>query len=95
MIWSGLCMEAIWLHLVRKNLLSVPSIDETVMARVNRRLLGGPALYFVAIVISLTVPGGTEIAFGIYIVTLVYYVVVSSVGRIMWRIGGTPSPQRP
>jgi uncharacterized membrane protein len=85
LIASGLCMEAIWLHIVRKKLLTVDNVDERIMARVNRRLMGGPALYLVAILISLAIPRGTEIAFAIYIVTLAYYVVIGGIGRSLWE----------
>lgn len=87
LIASGLCMQGIWMYSVRRKLLVVDVVDERVMASVNRRLLGGPALYFTAIVVSLIIPGGAEIAVGIYVVTLVYYVVVSSLGRgSPWRL---------
>ncbi len=90
LIASGICMEAIWLYSVKRRLLVVDGLDERIMARVNRRLMGGPLLYFAAILVSLIIPRGTEIAVGIYIVTLVYYVVISSTGRgQVWRM-----PQR-
>lgn len=86
LIASGVSMEAIWLYIVRRNLITVGGIDERVMARVNRRLMGGPALYLVAVLVSLIVPGGTEVAVAIYVVTLVYYVAVSSLQRNpLWR----------
>ena len=86
LIASGLCMQAIWLFAVRRKLLIVDVLDERVMASVNRRLLGGPGLYLLAIIVSLLVPGGTRIAVGIYVATLVYYVAVSSIDRLQpWR----------
>jgi uncharacterized membrane protein len=81
LIASGLCLEAIWLYIVRNRMLTVESVDEKVMAAVNRRLLGGPVLYFAAILISLLLPYGNTIAVGIYIITLVYYVLVGSLRR--------------
>jgi uncharacterized membrane protein len=90
LIVSGICMQGIWVYSVKGRLLVVEGLDERIMAKVNRRLLGGPILYFVAILMSLVIPGGTEVAVGIYVVTLVYYVVVSSLGRHQpWM-----SPQR-
>jgi uncharacterized membrane protein len=94
LIASGICMEAIWLHIVRGKLLTIESVDEKVMARVNRRLLGGPVLYCVAILASVIIPGGTEIAVAIYIITLAYYVLVGSFGRAMWVQTGRSPPQR-
>ena len=89
LIASGLSMEAIWLHTVRAKLLVVDGVNERTMASVNRRLLGGPALYLVAIFISLVVPEGTEVAVVIYIATLLYYVGVSSLPRRpIWRLQG-------
>jgi uncharacterized membrane protein len=86
LIASGLCMQAIWLLAVRRKLLIVDVLDERVMASVNRRLLGGPGLYLLAIIISLIVPGGTRVAVGIYVAALVYYVAVSSIDRLQpWR----------
>lgn len=84
LIASGLCMQGIWLYSVRRKLLVAGGLDERIMARVNRRLTGGPVLYFAAILVSLIIPGGAEIAVGIYVVTLVYYVAVSSLGRPVW-----------
>lgn len=88
LIASGLCMEALWLYAVKTNLLSVTP-DERVMARVNRRLMGGPVLYIVAILASLVIPRGPEVAVGIYVLTLAYYVGVSSSSR------GLPGRFRP
>lgn len=86
LIASGLCMEGMWLQMVKHKLMTVDSVDEALMARVNRRLLGGPALYLVAIFASLILPDGPEIAVAIYVVTLVYYVAVSSLGKSpLWR----------
>lgn len=86
LIASGISLEAIWIHLVRSKLLTVENVDEKVIARVNRRLMGGPALYCLAILVSLLVPGGTEFAVGLYIITLTYYVIVGSLGRSrVWR----------
>lgn len=86
LIASGLCMQALWMYSVRKKLLVVDEVNEKVMARVNRRLTGGPLLYLVAIIVSLIIPGGEEIAVAIYVVTLIYYVAVSSLDRSSpWR----------
>ncbi|MDG7005884.1 MAG: hypothetical protein JRM86_03010 [Nitrososphaerota archaeon] len=51
------------------------------MARVNRRLMGGPATYFVAILPSFLAPRGSAVAVGICVATLAYYVVVGSGSR--------------
>jgi uncharacterized membrane protein len=94
LIASGLSMHLIWLSAVRRKLLIVDVVDENVMARVNRRLLGGPALYLTAIAVSLIVPEGTRIAVGIYVATLAYYVAVSSLGRHQpWRFQGQGTAQ--
>jgi len=85
LIAAGLAMEAVWLHIVRRKLLTVDNVDERVMARVNRRLMGGPVLYFVAILASLAIPGGSEIAVAVYIITLAYYVIVGGIGRTLWE----------
>jgi uncharacterized membrane protein len=86
LIACGLCIEGIWLRMVAGKLMTVDGLDERLTARVNRRLLGGPVLYSLAIVVSFVFPEGTEIAVAIYIVTLVYYVAVSSLGKNpLWR----------
>ena len=64
-------------------------LDERLMARAKRVgwLTGGPLLHFVAIVVSLKITGGAGIAVGIYLVTLIYYVALSSLGRSgRWRL---------
>lgn len=81
LIASGVCMQGIWLYSVKNKLLVVDGLDEKVMTRINRRLTGGPILYLAAIVVSLIIPEGSVIAVGIYVVTLVYYVAISSLGR--------------
>jgi len=81
LIASGITMQVMWQYAYTRKLMIVDNLDERVMARVNRRLLGGPVLYLVAILFSLAVPDGTEIAVGIYVLTLAYYVSVSSLGR--------------
>lgn len=97
LIASGLFMQGIWFYSVRKKLLmGGDALDEKIMVRVNRRLLGGPGLYFLAILTSLILPRGTEIAVGIYVITLIYYVIVSSLGTTLPRLlrqAGPPEKQ--
>ncbi len=79
LIATGLSTQGIWLYATRRGLLSFGKIDEKIMNRVNRRLTGGPIIYFIAILISYF-SGVPQIAFAIYVVALVFYVLLSSFG---------------
>ncbi|MDG6925001.1 MAG: DUF1211 domain-containing protein [Nitrososphaerota archaeon] len=84
LIASGLCLQAIWLYSMNRKLLIADGLDERVMSRINKRLTGGPVLYAGAILASLIFPDGSELALGIYIAALVYYIFASS--RWGWRL---------
>jgi uncharacterized membrane protein len=79
LIATGFCTQGIWLYATRRGLLAFDKIDEKIMSRVNRRLTGGPIIYFIAILISYF-SGLPQIAIAIYIVALVFYVLLSSFG---------------
>lgn len=82
LIATGLTMQVMWSYAAEKKLLVADGLDEKMLSRVNKLLLGGPLLYLTAIVVSLLVPNvGTEIAIGIFVVVLIFYVVASSTGR--------------
>jgi uncharacterized membrane protein len=80
-----ICMQGIWSYSTRTKLVA-DGLDGRIMSRINRRMIGGLVLYLLAILVTLTVPSGTEIALGIYILSIVYYVLASSIGpRNPWR----------
>jgi uncharacterized membrane protein len=79
LIAIGICMQAIWFYSTRHKLVS-EGLQEKEMSQINRRLTGGPILYFSAILFSVIPTIGTKIALGIYILSLIYYVIASSTG---------------
>lgn len=91
LIASGICMQGVWSYALWKKMLVVDQLDERLVERVNRRLLGGPGLYFLAILTSLILKHGTEIAVVIYVVALIYYVLGASLRSIFPRSGDAES----
>jgi uncharacterized membrane protein len=77
LIATALTMQLLWFYSTRRELVAV-SLDEEVLARINRRLLLGPGLYLIAIAFGFL---STDISFGIYVISLAYYVIASSTGR--------------
>jgi uncharacterized membrane protein len=85
LIAMGLAIQAIWLYAQRQKLLIADGMDERVMAKINRRLTVGPVLYFAAIVITVATQE-TLISIVVYVATLIYYVLASSLGfGTPWR----------
>ncbi len=85
---TGICMQGIWSYSTSKKLLSDERLlERNVMTSVNRTLTGGPLLYLAGILISL-IPKihGPEIAVGLYISALVFYVLASTFNRGPFRI---------
>ncbi len=75
LVATGLCLQALWSYAVRWKLLVSPSLDEKTMGTINRRLFGGPSLYFVGILFSFIDP---LISVFIYAIVLAYYILASS-----------------
>jgi uncharacterized membrane protein len=91
LIAMGIAMQGLWLYAQRRKLLYGDRIDERIMTRINRRLTVGPLLYVLAIAITLLTLQ-TEVSLGIYVVSLVYYVIASSLGRgTPWRLLHRPT----
>lgn len=85
----GVCMQGIWFYSASKKLLSNERLlERRVIGSVNRTMTGGPIIYVAGIVIS-SIPKfspGPEIAFGLYITALVFYVLASTFNRGPFRI---------
>jgi uncharacterized membrane protein len=85
LIAMGIALQSLWRYAQRNKLLIAADMDERVMARINRRLTVGPLLYLVAIAINL-LSRETVFSLVVYVATLIYYVLASSLGRgTPWR----------
>jgi uncharacterized membrane protein len=86
---TALCLQALWRYALRWKLITHDALDEKVMARINRRMTGGPLLYVIAIAVSFVNP---LISVFIYAGILVYYIIVSSVVSPFHRLVSAKSP---
>jgi uncharacterized membrane protein len=78
------CIQAIWFYATRRRLVVSEGLDEEMMNKINRRLIGGPFIYIGAIALSY-LSGSTEVAIAIYVIALAYYVIASSLSTFTFR----------
>jgi len=77
LIATSITSQFLWFYSTKRKLLSSDSIDERIISKINVRLTFGPLAYVAGIAVSFY---STRITLLIYIVTLVFLILNSTVG---------------
>ena len=77
LIATSIASQILWFYAQRKKLLASDSVDERAISTINFRMSLGPVSYFVAIIVSFFEPVITLV---IYVVTLLFLVLATTVG---------------